>query len=137
MPGKVADFQQGVYGIGLRDPYESELQYFKANPYVGGMAAEDDKIILNPYSPLKQQEKEAVMRNEAARVHMRSGLMPRPNYDLTPEQTETFKSYGTGDVNDIRQTIAARIFSGDPSALNSTEAQKAYVDQLRQFMGIK
>jgi len=137
MPDSVAGYPKGVYGIGMREPYESELDYFKANPHVGGMAAEDDKIILNPYSKLKPQEKEAVMRNEAARVHMRSGLLPKPNYDLTPEQTEAFKTYGTGDIDDIRQTIAARIFSGDPSALNSTPDQNAYVNELRKFMGVK
>lgn len=138
MPGISKGFPTGVYGIGLRDQlYPGEDEYFKKNPTVTGMAADDDKIILNPYSKISDKEKEAVMLNEAARVHMRNKLAPSPNYDLTPEQTEAFKTYGNGDQNAIRQTIAARILSGDPSALKATPAQMEYVQQLKQFMGVK
>ena len=138
MPLLSAGFPKGVYGVGVRDQlYPGEDDYFKSNPNVTGMAADDDKVILNPYSKISPKEKEAVMLNEAARVHMRNKLMPSPNYDLTPEQTEKFKTYGEGDPNAIRQTIAARILSGDPSAGTPTEAQQEYVQQLRQFMGVK
>jgi hypothetical protein len=101
------------------------------------MAAEDDKIILNPYSTLKPQEREAVKLNEAARVHMRRGMLPAPRYELTPEQEKAFSAYGTGNIDDIRQTLAARILSGDPSALKPTPEQLEYVKQLRQFMGVR
>ena len=138
MPVVSAGYPKGIYGIGFRDQlFPGEDEYFKANPHVGGMAAEDDKVILNPYSKLSDSEKQSVLRNEAARVHMRSGLMPKPNYDLTPDQTEAFKTYGGGDRDAIQQTIAARIFSGDPSAKTPTPAQLDYVNQLRKYMGVE
>jgi hypothetical protein len=137
MPGNVTGYPEGVYGIGMREPYESELEYFKNNPNVAGMAAEDDKIILNPYSKLKPQEQESVKLNEAARVHMRRKMLPSPRYALTPEQEKAFSTYGTGNIDDIRQTLAARILSGDPSALTPTPEQLEYVKQLRQFMGVR
>jgi hypothetical protein len=137
MPSISAGFPKGVYGIGVRDQlFPGEDEYFKTNPNVTGMAADDDKIILNPYSKISDKEKEAVMLNEAARVHMRNKLIDAPSYDLTPEQTEKFGSYSK-DINDIRQTIAARILSGDPSAGQPTQAQQEYVSRLRQFMGVK
>ena len=137
MPLLSAGFPKGIYGVGLRDQlFPSEDEYFKANPNVAGMAAEDDKVIINPYSKISEKEKEAVMLNEAARVHMRNKMIDAPNYDLTPEHLEKFGSYSK-DPNDIRQTIAARILSGDPSAGQPTQAQQEYVGRLRQFMGVK
>jgi hypothetical protein len=137
MPLLSAGFPKGIYGVGLRDQlFPGEDEYFKANPNVAGMAADDDKVIINPYSKISEKEKEAVMLNEAARVHMRNKMIDAPNYDLTPEQVEKFGSYSQ-DLNDIRQTIAARILSGDPSAGQPTQAQQEYVNRLRQFMGVK
>jgi len=137
MPLISSGFPQGVYGVGVREQlYPGEEAYFKENPHVAGMAAEDDKIIMNPFSTLKDKEKQAVMMNEAARVHMRNKLIDAPNYELTPLQAEKFASYSK-DPNDIKQTIAARILSGDPSAGEATPEQLAYVAKLRQFMGVK
>jgi len=137
MPLVSAGFPEGVYGVGVRNQlYPGEESYFKENPHVAGMAADDNKIIMNPFSKLKDSEKQAVMMNEAARVHMRNKLIEPPNYDLTPEQVTAFKEYSQ-NPNDIKQTIAARILSGDPSALAPTPAQTEYVGKLRQFMGIK
>jgi hypothetical protein len=137
MPLLSAGFPKGVYGIGVREQlYPGEEEYFKANPHVTGMAADDDKIIMNPFSKLKDNERQAVMMNEAARVHMRKKLIDAPNFELTPTQTEKFGSYSK-DLNDIRQTIAARILSGDPSAGDATPEQQEYVSRLRQFMGVK
>ena len=137
MPLISAGFPEGVYGVGVRDQlYPGEESYFKQNPHVAGMAADDNKIIMNPFSTLKDNEKQAVMMNEAARVHMRSKLIDAPNYELTPTQAKKFAEYSQ-DPNDIKQTIAARILSGDPSAGDATPEQQAYVAKLRQFMGVK
>jgi len=138
MPGGAASgFPKGVYGIGYREQlFPGEDDYFRKNPHVAGMAAEDDRIILNPYSKISEAEKRAVMLNEAARVHMRRGLMTAPRFDLTPEQTERFGNYSK-NLDDIRQTIAARILSGDPSAGAPSPDQLNYVQQLRQFMGVR
>ena len=135
MPGNDTGYAKGVYGIGLRpDLYPGEDEYFRKNPNVTGMAAEDDKIIINPYSTLTDAEKEAVMLNEAARVHMRRNF-ESPRFALTPEQQERLGGY-SADEADIRATIAARILSGDPSAGKPTPEQTEYVDRLRQFMGV-
>jgi hypothetical protein len=144
MPLLSAGFPKGVYGIGVRDQLDpGEDEFFKANPHVAGMAADDDKIITNPYSKLKEDEMRLLMMNEAARVHMRKGLMERPNFEITQEQLDRplgggklMKDYSE-DMNDIRQTIAARILTGDPSAGQPTQAQQEYVSRLRQFMGVK
>ena len=135
--GIAAGFPKGVYGIGRREVlYPGEDKYFRENPHVAGMAADDDKIIMNPYSTLKDAEKQAVMLNEAARVHMRKGLMPSPMFDLTPDQLRTFHKYSP-NMADIQQTIAARLLSGDTSAGKATPQQMEYVQQLRQYMGVR
>jgi len=138
MPGGPSTgFPKGVYGVPFRqDLFPGEDDFFRKNPHVAGMAAEDNTVILNPYSTLSDVEKQAVMLNEASRVHMRKGLIPPPQYELTPEQEKAFSTYGNGDINAIRQTLAARILSGDPSAGNATPEQLEYVRTLRKFMGV-
>lgn len=136
MPGNGTG-NKAIYGVGLREVlYPGEDAYFRANPHVGGMAAEDNNIIINPYSTLKDSEKQAVMMNEAARVLMRKNAVPRPSYAMTPKQMEKFKGYSK-NIDDIRQTFAARMLSGDPSAIEPTEDQLAFAAQLRKFMGVK
>ena len=132
----VADWDKAVYGVGVRDIHPGEDDYFKANPHVGGMASEDNKIIMNPYSKLSEKQKQAVMMNEAARVHMRQGMIEAPRYDLSPEQAKAFASY-SDSLDDQRQTIAGRLLSNDSSALQPTPDQLEYVGRLRQFMGVK
>ena len=137
MPGGAASgFPKGVYGIGLRqDLFPGEEDYFRKNPTVAGMAAEDDRIIMNPYSKLTDKEKQAVMLNEAARVHMRTGTMEPPRFDLTPDPEKAFAKYSSDPI-DRASTVAARILSGDPSALQPTPEQLQYVQQLGKFMGV-
>jgi hypothetical protein len=62
--------------------------------------------------------------------------MPAPRFDLTPDQLRTFHKYSK-DINDLQQTIAARLLSGDPSAGKATPQQMEYVQQLRQYMGVR
>jgi hypothetical protein len=137
MPGgAAAGYPQGFYGVGIRqDLFPGEDDYFRKNPHVTGMAAEDDRIIMNPYSALNDDQKRSVMLNEAARVHMRRNF-DAPRFSLTPAQTEKFKGYSSNE-NDIRATIAARILSGDASAGDATPEQLDYVSRLRQFMGVR
>ena len=74
----------------MRDKlYPGEDTYFKSNPHVGGMAAEDNKIIMNPYSPLKPNEKEAVKVNELTRLYLRNSKTPL-NFNLTDNQKKSF-----------------------------------------------
>lgn len=122
----------------MRTPYKSELTFFKERPEVAGMATEDNKIILNPFSTLSPQEKMAVAKNEALRIYMRQNEI-NPNFDLTGSQQKMFA--GTEYEKDpisAKQSILARILSGDPSAKDATldqtlEAQKLQ-DQIMQMM---
>jgi hypothetical protein len=114
--------------------YPGEDKFFKENPNVGGMAAEDQSVILNPYSSLNDKEKQAIITNETARLAMRGGY-ERPTFELTPEQKQSFKNYSS-NIQDQRETIVGRILSGDPSAGNVTPEQKKYAEGLRGVMNI-
>lgn len=117
----------------IRDKlYPGEDEFFRKNPHVAGMAADDDKVIINPYSPLSWDEKAAVAYNERARIVMRKSS-ERPAFDLTPEQAKRFGAYSPNQ-QDVRETVAARILSGDPSAGEPTKEQAAYVERLRKMM---
>ncbi|MCI0352232.1 MAG: hypothetical protein L0Z53_22670, partial [Acidobacteriales bacterium] len=119
--------------VEMRKPSRGEIAFFRANPHVTGMAAEDGRVVLNPFTALSDAQKRAVAINEAARIVMvRDGM--RPTFSLTPEQADQFRTYGA--LQDVRETIAARLLSGDPSALNPTQEQCAFVEELRRLMGV-
>ena len=113
-----------------REPTKSELAYFLKNKNVSGMATKDNKVILNPYSKLKDNEKKAVVKNEMSRIFMRK--LPKSSFQLTDKQKKKFKHYGS--EQNVRDTIIGRIISGDPSALDVTEEQKAYADNIKKKM---
>lgn len=123
--------------FGTRDPYKSELEFFKKRPEVAGMATEDNKIILNPYSQNTKKEQAAVAQNEALRLFMKVTKVS-PDFELTKEQQDFFKKteYGS-NPEAAKQTILARILSGDPSAKNVTpeqiQAAKDLEAQIMQF----
>lgn len=114
-----------VYGYPVRPPYHGEDDFFRRNPHVGGMAADDGQITLNPYSRLSAAEKQAVARNEAIRLHQRD-LGMRYTFPLTKAQRRSFagSAYETND-DAARQTLIARALAGDPSAGELTDAQRA------------
>ena len=126
-----------VAGIPIREPYPGELEYFKNNPTVGGMATEDNKIILNPYSTLTDEQKKSVALNEASRIYMRR-QENKPNFKLTPEQEEYLNSttYKTASPEDRLATVAARLVSGDPSVKNPTPEQEVFSGTLRSKMNL-
>jgi hypothetical protein len=116
-----------VLGFDVRDPYPSESDFFFANPHVAGMASEDDRITLNPYSKLSRSEMDSVARNEAIRLFMRKSNYA-PDFELTSEQMNTFKGMGADYAKPenkmaARHTVLARILSGDPSVGKPSEAQ--------------
>ena len=121
-----------VYGYEKREPYESELQYFKQNPNVGGMAAEDKRIILNPYSKLNEQQKSTVARNEAIRLFMKEKKY-NYNFEVTPEQMELFRNTPYGNpqnINELKETILSRIITQDPSVGVPTEEQRRWAERV-------
>jgi hypothetical protein len=98
------------------------------------MATADGSVILNPYSQLSETERQAVALNEAARVVMSTHADLRPDFALTPEQEAAFAQYGPPET--VKATVAARLLSGDPSALQPTAEQQAFVTRLAQAMGL-
>ncbi len=121
-------------GVPLRELYRSEDIFFRNNGCVAGMATEDGAVILNPHSALTSLQMEAVLLNEASRVVMTRDARWRPVFDLTPDQSVAFASYGS--INDIRATIVGRLLSGDSSALTPTSEQTRFVRRLARFMSI-
>lgn len=119
-----------VWGYEVRDPFDSESNYFWQNKHVAGMASDDGRIVLNPYSTLKPHELDAVARNEAARLYMRERKF-NFDFDPTPEQVQSFR--GTAyerDPFNMKATILARAISGDPSAGTLSQRQREWVDWL-------
>ena len=111
-------------GYEIREPYEGEISYFEQNPEVAGMAAEDGRITLNPYTDISPEEKMSVAKNEAIRLWMRENNVV-PVLKLTKDQKKMFEGteYGEqGNEKFLKQSIVARILSGDPSA-NATKHQ--------------
>ena len=94
------------------------------------MAAEDGKIVLNPYSSLKEQEKMQVAKNEAIRLWIRDNKPELP-FDVTKEQAKAFSKteYGS-NPQALKETIVARILTGDPSARVATPEQQAFANKL-------
>ena len=120
------ELPQSVYGYAVRAPFKSEDAYFLLNPRVTGMAAEDGKVVLNPHSGLSYEQKVAVAKNEAIRLFMRENNVD-PQFKVTPEQMKSFAGteYGKkGNEGFMRQTIVARILTGDPSSGDATEEQR-------------
>ena len=116
----------------MREPTWAERRFFAKHANVSGMATEDLAVILNPYSSLTDHELGAVAINEAARVFIKRRRINPPCFSLTPEQRRAFKHYGAAE--DVRATIAARILTGDPSALSPTRQQLFFVERLRSAM---
>jgi len=120
----------------MRQPEEGELEYFKSNPTVTGMAADDNKVILNPYSKLSKAEKDAVALNEYGRIIMRTNPNFAPNFKLTDQQSKFLGSntYKDAPEQDRLATIAARLLSGDPSAGTPTIDQLKFVNSLKEHI---
>lgn len=117
-----------IFGYEIRTPFDSELEFFKKNPSVTGMAAEDGRIILNPFSELDSAAQNAVATNEAARLLMRENKI-KPDFDVTDEQRSKFK--GTvyeQDEEALKETILARAVSRDSSAGKLTPRQKEWAN---------
>lgn len=121
-------------GVQMREPYPGEVKYFKDNPKVAGMATEDGKVILNPYTGLNPEEYQAVAMNESARLLIKKEDRLKPDFELTDQQVRFLDSstYRNASEEDRKATIAARILSGDPSAGVPTPEQQVYVETLKQ-----
>ena len=120
-----------VYGYTVRPPYPGEEDFFRSRPEVAGMAAQDGQITLNPYSGLSSAEQAAVAKNEAIRLWQKDN---REEYafPVAPHQRSFFSGteYEPNEP-DQRNTIVARILSGDMSAGPYTNAQRGAADMTK------
>ena len=93
------------------------------------------KVILNPYSELTDQEKEAVYKNEALRLFMKQKDIT-PKFSLTEEQEQFFKGtpYEKDEINK-RRTLVSRILTGDPSSGSATDEQLTEAKKVMQMYG--
>ena len=126
-----------IYGYEIRSPYESENVYFKKNPHVAGMAAEDNKIILNPFSKLRPEQQGAVLKNEAVRLFLREKKVV-PDFDITTEQRQSF--IGTPYEKDemmLKHTLLGRILSGDTSAGIPTQQQIEWANMINKMLDMR
>lgn len=123
----------GLFGYAIRERlFPGEDQYFKSNPHVTGMAAETGDIILNPYAPA-DVNREAVAKNEAFRLRLRD-TKANPEFAVTEDQRKSFAGTAyENDDNALKATIAARIYSGDPSARATSEQSDWVSNWLRGY----
>ena len=117
-----------IFGYEIRTPYDSELDFFKKNLNTTGMATEDGRIILNPFSDWDSASQKSVATNEAARLLMRENKI-KPDFDVTDEQTTAFKGTAYEQNEEaLKETILARAIAGDPSAGKLTARQKEWAN---------
>jgi hypothetical protein len=114
---------ESIYGYDVRDPSESEIEWFAIHPETPAMATEDGRIIVNPHIDLTQEQRRGLLMNEASRLYMKENNIV-PEFDITPEQQKSFAG-GPYENNPsaMKQTIIGRILSNDRSAGNITPHQ--------------
>ena len=125
-----------VYGYEIRDPSESENSYFKQNPNVTGMAADDGRIILNSFSGMSPESQRSVAGNEATRLYMRDKGY---KFDFPVPQASQAPFKGTvyadpENLHHLQSTIIARGVVGDKSAGEITPAQQVWVNRIKSEM---
>ena len=121
--------QDSIMGVPIREPTESEIQFFRSRPDVPGYAAPDNSVVVSPFHKLDPDQLRGLMLNEATRVFMRVNKIT-PNFALTPEQKKQFSTYGS--IEDQRATITARAIAGDESVGKMTTEQMLFVKNLKK-----
>ena len=125
-----------VYGYEIREPYESENTYFKQNPNVTGMAADDNKIILNSFSGMNPKNQRSVAENEATRLYIRDkGYkfdFPVPQVTQSPFKGSVYAD--PDNLHHLQSTIISRGVVGDKSAGEITPAQQEWVNRIKSEM---
>lgn len=125
---------KNYFGYKQRAACQEESKWFEANTNVSGYASDDGFIVINPFSNLSEKELEGVCINEAIRLFMRENQI-NPKIELTQMQTDFFKGTAyEGMTNAARQSIIARIISGDPSALDYTAHQKKVANEIYKMV---
>lgn len=122
-----------IFGYEVRKPFPGEDSFFKQRKEVAGMAAEDGKIVLNPYSANTPEQQKIVAQNEAMRLWMDQNKI-EPKFNVTPDQKKLFLNTEYGKPENelhLKRSILARIATGDPSAGIPTDMQKKWAEWLK------
>jgi len=142
-PTESRKITQSILGYPIVEPDEELLKWFKENPQTTGMqwgAGKNDSskdtprsIVLNPFSNLSKDQQIAVAKNEAIRNFIDEKQII-PKFNLTPEQEKAFAGTQYGKIKDktpLKQSILARILTGDESVGTITPMQKRWADWLK------
>lgn len=119
--------QEQSFGFPVRQPTDDELAFFRRRTDVAGYAAEDNSIVVNPFSELMRDpdKRKGLLNIEGSRLYMRSKNFKASDLpDLTPKQREFLMSlpspsgngrgYSANEV-DLRSTAISRYVGGDKS----------------------
>ena len=142
-PTEARKTTRSILGYPIVEPDEDLLKWFKENPQTTGMqwgAGKNDSstdtprsIVLNPFSKLSNEQQMAVAKNEAIRNFIdEKNIIPK--FNLTPEQEKAFAGTQYGKIQDktpLKQSVLARILTGDESAGTITPMQKKWADWLK------
>ena len=122
------------FGYKVRNKlFPGEVDFFKQNPQTPGYADfESGSVVLNPFSKLSSKELSFLVDNESIRLKMNQDKFVPPEFEITPEQKEFFAktAYKDNPVA-MRQTILARIYSGDNQSMQYTPEQR---ETLKQYL---
>lgn len=115
-----------------RPPSADEQQFFDRSgvpAYAAGLETpellEDDAVVFsnNKYNPYLDV-------NESARHMMRSGTPYLGRVPMTDEQTSQFDGPYGDNTEHGQHSMVARVMSGDPSAMQPTDAQKLAAERM-------
>jgi len=117
-------------------------KWFKANPNVSGMAMgaglndtspnDPRTVMVNPYSGLSEEGKKGLILNERLRHYMAESDY-EPEFEPTPAQIKFFEGEEYGKPENrkyLKQTLVARILTGDESAGDVTPEQVSAAEKL-------
>ena len=130
----MAEDVEKIYGYEVRNPHDSEKEWFESNLNTPAMSTQDGKIIFNPFVEINNKQRKGLLINEASRLWMKQNDFA-PKFSPTIEQLDSFK--GTPYENkpmDISHTIIGRILSNDKSAGAITTEQQKAADFVRKYL---
>jgi hypothetical protein len=129
--------------------YPSLDKFYKDNTQVAGMNHAPGEVSINPYSNIPYSNLKNVIPLEKVRdIISNDANAPQPNYKVTKQQHEYFKTIKDNDFNTVdyadarnkvkRETIASRVYVGDEMGDSKyTNEQKKYADSLNKYITTK
>jgi hypothetical protein len=115
-------------------PDKNTMEFFRKTPSVAGMATGAGlngydgprQVMVNPHTGLNEAQRGGLVRNERLR-HFMDESKPSLNFDPTPAQVASFQGTEYGKPENrgrLKETLVARIITGDDSAGSTTPEQK-------------